>query len=343
MAVAAKTAKSSMDAAKLRAILPGVPLVESPFFEEIAAAADFDAETARIANDLHEKGFAVLPFPDDEFGERAERIKRNLAPRFDFDDWRKRGWQHNAGMRIQDAWSFDDDVRAIAVNARILKILGDIFGRKAWPFQTLNFPVGTQQHYHSDSVHFSSIPERFMCGVWVALEDIGEGAGPLEYYPGSHKWPIVYNDQIGVRISGSKVSVSQVLYHEVWNALVEKSGIAPHYFSPRRGEALIWSANLLHGGSRQRDPKATRWSQVTHYFFENCCYITPMHSDVAIGKLRVRDLIDIATGERVPNIYVDAKLSKLGAGHRMKQVTAGIRRYIRPLVGRLRTATASRT
>jgi ectoine hydroxylase-related dioxygenase (phytanoyl-CoA dioxygenase family) len=30
-----------------------------------------------------------------------------------------------------------------------------------------------------------------MCGVWVALEDMSEGAGPLEYYPGSHKWPIL--------------------------------------------------------------------------------------------------------------------------------------------------------
>jgi hypothetical protein len=36
-----------------------------------------------------------------------------------------------------------------------------------------------------------------------------------------------------------------------------------------------------------------------------------MHSDVLIGKLQVRDLIDIATGEKVPNIYIDTKLSEL--------------------------------
>ena len=34
-----------------------------------------------------------------------------------------------------------------------------------------------------------------------------------------------------------------------------------------------------------------------------------MHSDVPIGKLRVRDLTDIATGVKVPNIYIDTKLS----------------------------------
>jgi hypothetical protein len=169
----------------------------------------------------------------------------------------------------------------------------------------LNFPVGTQQAFHSDSVHFSSIPERFMCGIWVALEDIGEGAGPLEYYPGSHKWPIVYNEQLGIRMSDSSMDVSQAVYHDVWTALVEKRGIAPHYFRARAGDALIWAANLLHGGSRQRDPNLTRWSQVTHYFFENCCYIAPMLSDVPIGKLEMRRLVDIATGQQVPNVYVD--------------------------------------
>ena len=46
----------------------------------------------------------------------------------------------------------------------------------------------------------------------------------------------------------------------------------------RKGEALIWSSNLLHGGSPQRDPSLTRWSQVTHYFFEGCRYWKPLDS-----------------------------------------------------------------
>jgi hypothetical protein len=326
-----------MDTAKLRAILPGVPLVESPFFEEIAAASGFDPETSRIARDLNERGFAVFRFPDEQFDDRAARIKQNLASHFDFESWRTDGWKHG-GMRLQDAWSFDPDVRALAANPRVLKILADIFGRKPWPFQTLNFPVGTQQHFHSDSVHFSSIPERFMCGVWVALEDVSEGAGPLEYYPSSHKWPILYNDQIGVRVTHSNKRNSQEIYHDVWEALVEKAKIAPQYFFPRKGDALIWAANLLHGGSRQLDPNATRWSQVTHYFFENCCYITPMDSDVPIGKLLVRDLVDIATGAKVPNIYIDAKLSELNRSQRL--TAARLQRLLRHPVKSVKKAVA---
>ena len=33
------------------------------------------------------------------------------------------------------------------------------------------------------------MPEGFMCGVWVALEDMDMENGPLVYYPGSHKLP----------------------------------------------------------------------------------------------------------------------------------------------------------
>ena len=43
-----------------------------------------------------------------------------------------------------------------------------------------------------------------------------------------------------------------------------------------RGQAIIWHPNLLHGGAEQLDSKRTRHSQVTHYFFSDCQYITPM-------------------------------------------------------------------
>ena len=322
------------DGGKLRSLLLGVPLVETPFFEEIAKGSSFDDETLRIAKALNQDGIAVFRFPDNEFDERAERIKAHLAPRFDFSAWKAGGWKSGGGMRIPDAWRFDVDVRAIAANTRVLALLSSVYGRKAWPFQTLNFPVGTQQHYHSDSIHFSSIPERFMCGIWVALEDISPDAGPLEYYPGSHTWPIIYNDKIGVRATlFAKSKLSQELYHDVWRALVAKHGVKPRYFSPKKGEAVIWAANLLHGGSRQHNPNVTRWSQVTHYYFENCCYITPVQSDLLIGKLKLRSLTNIATGEGVPNIYIDTPLFKLG--HRIALLEAWTRNRLRPLVNRL--------
>ncbi len=42
----------------------------------------------------------------------------------------------------------------------------------------------------------------------------------------------------------------------------------------KQGQALIWYANLLHGGAAQTDLSRSRHSQVTHYYFENCTYYT---------------------------------------------------------------------
>jgi hypothetical protein len=206
--------------------------------------------------------------------------------------------------RVQDAWTFDEDVRAIASNDEIRALLGRLYGRAAFPFQTLNFPVGTQQPLHTDAVHFSSIPERFMCGVWLAMEDIGETAGPLVYLPGSHRWPILHNITIGRRGHGAPLASAQKPYEDAWSAMVAASGIEPQHFHARKGQALIWCANLLHGGSFQTDPTLTRWSQVTHYFFDDCIYYTPAFSDETVGKLDIRRITDASDGTVRPNRFL---------------------------------------
>src|SRR5215207_9806689 len=71
----------------------------------------------------------------------------------------------------------------------MLGALQELYQRKPLPFQTLNFPVGTEQQPHSDTIHFNSIPAGFMCGVWIALEDMDENNGTLIFYPQSHKLP----------------------------------------------------------------------------------------------------------------------------------------------------------
>ena len=172
---------------------PGVPLIESPLFPRVREQMKLTSEEARIATELHDRGYAVLDFPDPEIDVRMERIKTHLGPRYGIDFADPQSDKTTGERRVQDAWKFDDDVKAIAANQVLLDLLGKLYGRTAFPFQTLNFPVGTQQEAHTDAVHFSSLPERFMCGVWLAMEDIAPEAGPVFYLPGSHKWPQLSN------------------------------------------------------------------------------------------------------------------------------------------------------
>ena len=88
----------------------------------------------------------------------------------------------------------------------------------------------------------------------------------------------------------------------MWEALVEAKGLQPEYFQAKKGQALIWAANLLHGGSRQKDPSLTRWSQVTHYYFEGCSYYSPMESDPFYGRIYFRQHRNIANGSHAQRL-----------------------------------------
>jgi hypothetical protein len=290
--------------------LPGVPPIESPFFDEWLANTELDEETRRIATDLRRDGFAVFDFPVADFDAVAARVRDDVTGitrgRSSVDA--QTGVKPivlpmETGHRVQDGWASSRTVRDLATNPRILALLRTLYGRRGWPFQTLNFTIGTQQPYHSDSVHFSSVPERFMCGVWVALEDVDAENGPLLYYPGSHRWPIYANEHIG-HWADDASSRTQEVHRHCWDRLVALHGCQPQQFHARRGQALLWLANLLHGGSKQLDRTRSRWSQVTHYYFDDCAWLTPMLSDPIYGRIYFREPFDVSTGRRMRNAYL---------------------------------------
>jgi len=194
-------------------------------------------------------------------------------------------------IRVQDAWLVNGAIKRLAVNERVLAFLSELYQKEAFAFQTLNFPRGSQQGVHSDTYHFNSIPVGFMCGVWIALEDIHPDSGPLQYYPGSHRLPVFANKDL----PGNDMNA----YVQHVEAAVGGTGIARETAKITRGQAFIWAANLFHGGSPIADPARTRLSQVTHYYFKGCSYFTPLAT--APGKTFWREPYDIGAGRFVAN------------------------------------------
>jgi hypothetical protein len=196
--------------------------------------------------------------------------------------------------RIQDGWKIDADIKAIATAPRVLAMLRSLYGREPLPFQTLNFSVGSEQKTHSDTIHFNSRPAGFMCGVWVALEDIDSRNGPVVYYPGTHTWKELALPDIDafdppqaptgrlarvlnyLRVPARNTDEDYAKYERLVQSRIDAAGAQPVYATIRKGEAFIWASNLLHGGSHQVDRSRSRMSQVTHYFFEGCRYYTPL-------------------------------------------------------------------
>ncbi len=284
-----------------------LPWVESPFFEEILKTKNLNEAQTKIVKEYHENGYVVISglLPQslvDQTKEDAET--KGFNPNFEVKTQRDE-------TRIQDFWQKSAAVKELACFPEILEILNMLYGRQAIPFQTLNFRVGTQQKAHSDTIHFSSLPARFMCGVWVALEDITEQNGPVFYCPGSQRLT-EYNFS-HIQTSSKVTSYEDYAEYETFmEKIVEVNSFPKKKFLAKKGDVLIWSSNIIHGGSPVTKAGSTRWSQVTHYFFEDCYYYTPMLSNMVTNELYLRqNLVNIKTGEKVIQSYNGQKLNQV--------------------------------
>lgn len=141
-------------------------------------------------------------------------------------------------------------------------------------FQSINFIKGSEQQTHSDSFHMTSYPEGGLLGIWIALEDVGPEQGPLHYYPGSHQLPYFMNDSFGNE--GNKLMLGKLNYPPYASMIQEKikqNGFQKQIFHAKKGDLLIWHANLLHGGEKHTNNELSRKSLVLHYMKKDCiCY-----------------------------------------------------------------------
>ena len=155
----------------------------------------------------------------------------------------------------------------IAHKKEFLDILNFLLGKEVVLFQTINFITGSEQHAHSDSIHMTTYPLGFLIAGWLALEDVTAENGPLFYYPGSHRLPYLLNADFN---EGETIFKLGKKKYSDYETLVEKeiqlNKFPKKEFFAKKGDLLIWHANLLHGGAPIIDKKSTRKSMVMHYY-----------------------------------------------------------------------------
>ena len=262
--------------------LPDIPLFEDL---RVPLARQADPAMERFVTGMRESGGAVLDLGPEALA-LCDQAIADTEPYFT-----KKG-----AVRVRDAWRKSKAVRDLALLPHLHEALFAAYGRKSFAFQTLNFREGSQQELHSDMIHFSSLPERFMCGVWIALEDILPGSGPLTWYPGSHRLPPLTMREAGVEGRAARVEDYGRHFVPKFQERIAASGLPRRELLLPKGWAFVWAANLAHGGSPVTRPGATRRSLVTHCYFDEGLYYTPMTSDEPRGRLSVRLPPDIGAG-----------------------------------------------
>jgi hypothetical protein len=166
---------------------------------------------------------------------------------------------------------FSTAILNLIFTAEVLAFLHLIFERRVLASQTLGFWRGSAQNAHQDSAYVNySLPMQFAAS-WIALEDVREGAGELFYHIGSQRMPeFLYGREFKGAFEAKRVDPRLDLkadmsrHIELIKAQASGAGLSTERFLAKRGDILIWSADLAHGG-RPISATQTRKSVVTHY------------------------------------------------------------------------------
>lgn len=165
--------------------------------------------------------------------------------------------------KLLNLYDASEATQAIQFAGPVSRFLQIVFERPALAFQSLGFYYGSQQHLHQDTAFVRvNSPMEFVAS-WIALEDIHEGSGELEYYVGSHAVPQYLFGGKYVWVQPGDPEVER--FSEALHTSAKKAGLQMQRFLAKKGDVLIWSAGLMHGGSPVREPARTRKSLVTHY------------------------------------------------------------------------------
>ena len=240
-----------------------------------------DAEIAEWAAQFERDGFLALPkfFSADEIDRAVvavERAKRERPDEIVVDDLvtGERTFlattpdPEHGRFKFNDLYLLLEEVRGLALAPRLSQLLTLLLYRERPVLCfSLNFVHGSGQPIHIDSLYMTPKTQSHLLATWIALEDVHPDAGPLVYYPGSHKIPL-YTFADGTHHARQEEMNRWTAYIQ---DKMERRGIKGQTFIAGKGDLFIWHSDLVHGGSALADRTKTRRSLVCHYFTENDC------------------------------------------------------------------------
>lgn len=155
-------------------------------------------------------------------------------------------------------------------NPLAYRVQETLFDARPCLYSSLFYERGSAQDIHRDTPVFSTKPEHFYFGVWVALEDSDPGNGALQVCRGGHKLPELDREQIALKRFNTLDAIpptSNDLWVDYQNQVQKQcaeAGIKPESIYVKAGDTIIWHPQLPHGGGPIADLTRTRFSLVMH-------------------------------------------------------------------------------
>jgi len=269
-----------MDGPQYHSRFGGLWIDRADWSEELSrreAAGAITKADAALLRVFVRDGFIVLPGAAsaaavDAFQREIELAFRHGRPELLYQshfDRRTRPLQgpvDRLGTRVVDSYVGLPQALALFNAPALVRFLRLIFDTDPLLFQSLSFDQGSQQGLHQDTAYVVVDRPLELAACWIALQDITPGSGELIYLPGSHRYP---DFDFGHGVKHWSGEPAEQPAHDTWSRWIHEEGarrgLKQQAFLAKKGDILIWHADLAHGGAPVQDSSLTRQSLVGHF------------------------------------------------------------------------------
>lgn len=166
--------------------------------------------------------------------------------------------------KMLDIFAHSEIARQVVAAPPVMEFLGALFDDTPKAFQSLNLHTGAAQAMHKDTAYVKVDGNALaMAASYTALEDIEAGNGELEYFIGSHRAPEFLFGGTSKWMEGF-AEENQAFLDSI-QADAERLGHKRGRFLAKRGDVLVWHADLAHANSPAAMPDRTRQCLMTHF------------------------------------------------------------------------------
>jgi len=206
-------------------------LILSEFFSDAELDA-VDADIERFWNDRSDANPLVVDITGgNRNGQRVHQ--RTLNP-----DTRR------IPHKLNDLYLESEPCRSLVLEERLAARLPELLDDEPVVINSLGPTQGSQQDPHFDTYFVPPPVENQMVVSSICFEDTHPDAGPLTYYPGSHRLK-PFRFASGGLFPGEECLGEATTYVR---DLIKEAGMEPETFIGSKGDVFLWHAQPYHGG-----------------------------------------------------------------------------------------------
>ncbi len=148
---------------------------------------------------------------------------------------------------------------ALITHPTLQRFLATLMGEPAKLVQSMYFEGNPQTPPHQDSYYLDAEEIGRMTGIWIALEDIAQGAGRFFVYPKSHLIDMPRNGK------DFDIAFHHDKYIELVHKIINENQLVLRAPVLKKGDVLFFSSTIIHGSLPTTQTTQSRRSMTGHF------------------------------------------------------------------------------